>query len=75
MQQQLQQQGFNVGYQNQLQAMMEPYRRLSFGQQMLQGLGPMGSTQQTVAPYPTTNPYVQAAGVIGGTAGLAGVIG
>ena len=75
MQQQLQQQGFNVGYQNQLQGMMEPYRRLSFGQQMLQGLGPMGSTQQTVAPYPTTNPYVQAAGVIGGTAGLAGLIG
>ena len=65
MQQQLQQQGFNVGYQNQLQGMMEPYRRLSFGQQMLQGLGPMGSTQQTVAPYPTTNPYMQAAGGIG----------
>jgi len=75
MQQQLQQQGFNTGYQNQLQGMMEPYRRLSFGQQMLQGLGPMGNTQQTVAPYPTTNPYVQAAGVIGGTAGLAGLIG
>ena len=65
MQQQLQQQGFNTGYQNQLQGMMEPYRRLSFGQQMLQGLGPMGSTQQTVAPYPTTNPYMQAAGGIG----------
>ena len=76
MQQQLQQQGFNVGYQNQLQAMMEPYRRLSFGQQMLQGLGPMGSTQQTVAPYPTTNPYLQAAGGIGTLAtGLGSLIG
>ena len=76
MQQQLQQQGYNVGYQNQLQGMMEPYRRLSFGQQMLQGLGPMGSTQQTVAPYPTTNPYLQAAGGIGTLAtGLGSLIG
>jgi hypothetical protein len=66
MQQQLQQQGFNTGYQNQLNAMMEPYRRLSYGQQMLQGLAPLGgTTQQTVAPMPTTNPYVQAAGTMG----------
>jgi len=66
MQQQLQQQGFNVGYQNQLQGMMEPYRRLSFGQQMLQGLAPLGgTTTQTVAPYPTANPYVKAAGAVG----------
>jgi len=66
MQQQLQQQGFNTGYQNQLNSMMEPYRRLSYGQQMLQGLAPMGgTTQQTVAPMPTTNPYVQAAGTMG----------
>ena len=66
MQQQLQQQGLNTGYQNQLNSMMEPYRRLSFGQQMLQGLAPMGgTTQQTVAPMPTTNPYVQAAGTMG----------
>ena len=66
MQQQLQQQGFNTGYQNQLNAMMEPYRRLSYGQQMLQGLAPMGgTTQQTIAPMPTTNPYVQAAGTMG----------
>ena len=60
------QQGLNTGYQNQLNSMMEPYRRLSFGQQMLQGLAPMGgTTQQTVAPMPTTNPYVQAAGTMG----------
>ena len=70
MQQQLQQQGFNVGYQNQLNAMMEPYRRLSYGQQMLQGLAPLGgTTQQTVAPMPTTNPYLQAAGSVAGLAG------
>ena len=66
MQQQLQQQGFNTGYQNQLNAMMEPYRRLSYGQQMLQGLAPIGgTTKQTIAPLPTTNPYVQAAGTMG----------
>jgi hypothetical protein len=77
MQQQLQQQGFNVGYQNQLNAMMEPYRRLSYGQQMLQGLAPMGgTTTQTVAPMPTTNPYLQAAGGIGSLAqGLGSLIG
>ena len=70
MQQQLQQQGFNTGYQNQLNAMMEPYRRLSYGQQMLQGLAPLGgTTQQTVAPMPTTNPYLQAAGSVAGLAG------
>ena len=70
MQQQLQQQGFDVGYQNQLNAMMEPYRRLSFGQQMIQGLAPLGgTTTQTVAPMPTTNPYLQAAGSIAGLAG------
>tara|TARA_R110000744_G_scaffold201262_1_gene320450 strand:+ start:73 stop:1017 length:945 start_codon:yes stop_codon:yes gene_type:complete len=66
MQQQLQQQGLNTGYQNQLNSMMEPYRRLSYGQQMIQGLAPLGgTTQQTVAPMPTTNPYVQAAGTMG----------
>jgi hypothetical protein len=77
MQQQLQQQGFNVGYQNQLNAMMEPYRRLSYGQQMIQGLAPLGgTTTQTVAPMPTTNPYLQAAGGIGTLAtGLGSLIG
>tara|TARA_Y100000593_G_scaffold84874_1_gene161009 strand:- start:2598 stop:3542 length:945 start_codon:yes stop_codon:yes gene_type:complete len=77
MQQQLQQQGFNVGYQNQLNAMMEPYRRLSYGQQMIQGLAPLGgTTTQTVAPMPTTNPYLQAAGGIGTLAtGLGRLIG
>tara|TARA_R110000737_G_scaffold45769_1_gene65788 strand:- start:128 stop:1072 length:945 start_codon:yes stop_codon:yes gene_type:complete len=66
MQQQLQQQGLNTGYQNQLNSMMEPYRRLSYGQQMIQGLAPLGgTTQQTVAPMPTTNPYMQAASTMG----------
>ena len=64
-QQQLQRQA-DVGYQNQLNAMMEPYRRLSFGTQSLQQLTPgAGTTQQTISPVPQGNPYLQAAGAIG----------
>ena len=77
LQQQLQQQGFDVGRQNVLQAQTEPFRRLSYGQQMLQGLTPgAGVTQQTIAPMPTTNPYLQAAGAIGNLGvGLGSLIG
>ena len=64
-QQQLQRQA-DVVYQNQLNAMMEPYRRLSFGTQSLQQLTPgAGTTQQTISPVPQGNPYLQAAGAIG----------
>jgi hypothetical protein len=66
LQQQLAQSSANTGYQNQLNAMMEPYRRLSFGSQTLQQLTPgIGTATQTVAPMPTSNPYLQAAGAIG----------
>ena len=77
LQQQLQQQGFDVGRQNVLQAQAEPFRRLSYGQQMLQGLTPgAGTAQQTLAPMPTTNPYLQAAGAIGSLGvGLGSLIG
>jgi len=75
-QQQLQKQS-DVGYQNQLNQMMEPYRRLSFGTQSLQQLTPgAGTTQQTISPVPQGNPYLQAAGAVGsiGT-GLGALIG
>ena len=75
-QQQLQKQA-DVGYQNQLNQMMEPYRRLSFGTQSLQQLTPgAGTTQQTISPVPQGNPYLQAAGAVGsiGT-GLGALIG
>jgi hypothetical protein len=75
-QQQLQRQA-DVQYQNQLNQMMEPYRRLSFGTQSLQQLTPgAGTTQQTISPVPQGNPYLQAAGAIGsiGT-GLGALIG
>ena len=75
-QQQLQREA-DVQYQNQLNQMMEPYRRLSFGTQSLQQLTPgAGTTQQTISPVPQGNPYLQAAGAIGsiGT-GLGALIG
>jgi len=75
-QKQLQRQA-DVQYQNQLNQMMEPYRRLSFGTQSLQQLTPgAGTTQQTISPVPQGNPYLQAAGAIGsiGT-GLGALIG
>ena len=70
MQQQLQQQGYDVGRQNVLQAQQMPFTQLSYGQQMLQGLTPgAGTSQQTLAPMPTSNPYTQAAGLMTGMAG------
>jgi len=70
MQQQLAQQGFDVGRQNILQAQQMPFTQLSYGQQMLQGLTPgAGTSQQTLAPMPTSNPYTQAAGLMTGMAG------
>ena len=69
MQQQLQQQGYDVGRQNILQAQQMPFTQLSYGQQMLQGLTPgAGTSQQTLAPMPTSNPYLQAAGAMGSMA-------
>jgi hypothetical protein len=66
LQQQLQQQGLNVGYQNALNQQMAPYNQLGWGANILQTLAPTaGTTQQTIAPMPQTNPYLQAAGAIG----------
>ena len=77
MQQQLSQTGFDVGRQNVIEAQQEPFRRLSFGSQILQGLGGLGgTTQQTISPMPIGNPFLQAAGAIGGLAtGIGALIG
>ena len=73
LQQQLAQTGMNVGYQNALNQQMAPYNQLGWGANILQTLAPTaGTTQQTVAPMPQTNPYAQAVGL---TAGLAGGLG
>jgi len=77
LQQQQAQQQLGAQYQNQLNQMMEPFRRLSFGSQTLQQVTPgAGTAQQTVAPMPTTNPFAQAAGIItGGLGGLGALVG
>ena len=77
LQQQQAQQQLGAQYQNQLNQMMEPFRRLSFGSQTLQQVTPgAGTAQQTIAPMPTTNPFAQAAGIItGGIGGLGALVG
>ena len=77
MQQQLAQTGFDVGRQNIIEEQQEPFRRLSFGSQILQGLGGLSTpTQQTISPMPVGNPYLQAAGAIGGLAtGIGALVG
>ena len=77
LQQQLAQTGFDVGRQNIIEQQQEPFRKISFGSQILQTLGPLGGqTQQTISPMPVGNPYLQAAGAITGLGtGLGALIG
>ena len=77
LQQQQAQTQLGAQYQNQLNQMMEPFRRISFGSQTLQQVTPgAGTAQQTIAPMPTTNPFAQAAGIItGGIGGLGALVG
>ena len=77
LQQQLAQTGLDVGRQNIIEEQQEPFKKISFGTQILQGLGPLGgSTQQTISPMPVGNPYLQAAGAITGLGtGLGALIG
>ena len=66
LQQQQAQRGFDVNTAN-LQALQNaPYQQLSTGAGIMQQLIPNLIGQQTVAPLPQTNPYLQAAGAIGG---------
>ena len=69
MQQQLGQQGLTTDYQNQLALQNAPFQQLSTGAGILQQLSPQVMGQQVTAPLPQTNPYAQAAGMIG-TAGV-----
>ena len=77
LQQQLAQTGLDVGRQNIIEQQQEPFRKISFGSQILQTLGPLGGqTQQTISPMPVGNPYLQAAGAITGLGtGLGALIG
>jgi len=69
MQQNLAQTGLNVGYQNQLALQNAPYQQLSSAAGILQQLSPQVMGQQTTSPLPQTNPFAQAAGMLG-TAGV-----
>ena len=69
MQQQLAQTGLNTAYQNQLAQQNAPYQQLSSAAGILQQLSPQVMGQQTTAPLPQTNPFAQAAGMLG-TAGV-----
>ena len=77
LQQQLAQTGLDVGRQNIIEQQQEPFRKISFGTNILQGLTPgAGTTQQTISPMPVGNPYLQAAGAITGLGtGLGALIG
>ena len=69
MQQQLGQTGLNTAYQNQLALQNAPFQQLSSAAGILQQLSPQVMGQQTTAPLPQTNPFAQAAGMLG-TAGV-----
>ena len=76
LQQQLAQQGMNTAYQNQMALQNAPYQQLSTGAGIMQQLLPSMVGQQTVAPLPQTNPYLQAAGAMGNIGvGLGSLIG
>jgi hypothetical protein len=65
LQQQLGQQQLTTDYQNQLALQNAPFQQLSTGAGILQQLSPQVMGQQVTAPLPQTNPYAQAAGIIG----------
>jgi len=74
MQQQLAQTGLNTAYQNQLALQNAPFQQLSSGAGILQQLSPQVQGSQTVAPLAQSNPYAQAAGLMGQAYGLGSLI-
>jgi len=75
MQQQQAQQNLNVGTQNLAAMQNAPFQQLSTGAGILQQLLPNMVGQQTVAPLPQTNPFAQAAGIVGTGVGLQSLLG
>ena len=75
MQQQQAQQELNVGTQNLAAMENAPFQQLSTGAGILQQLLPNMVGQQTVAPLPQTNPFAQAAGIVGTGVGLQSLLG
>ena len=75
LQQQQAQQQLNVGTQNLAAMQNAPFQQLSTGAGILQQLLPNMVGQQTVAPLPQTNPFAQAAGIVGTGVGLQSLLG
>ena len=75
LQQQLAQTALNVDYQNSLNLQNAPFQQLSTAAGILQQLSPQTVGQQTIAPLPQTNPFAQAAGIVGTGVGLQNLLG
>jgi len=75
LQQQQLQRELSADFANQLRAQQAPFETLSAGANILQALSPTTASSQTIAPLAQTNPYAQAAGLLTGGAGLAGLLG
>ena len=75
LQQQLGQTALNVDYQNRLNLANAPFQQLSTAAGILQQLSPQTVGQQTIAPLPQTNPFAQAAGIVGTGVGLQNLLG
>ena len=75
LQQQLAQTALNVDYQNRLNLQNAPFQQLSTAAGILQQLSPQTVGQQTIAPLPQTNPFAQAAGIVGTGIGLQNLLG
>ena len=75
LQQQLAQTALYVDYQNRLNLQNAPFQQLSTAAGILQQLSPQTVGQQTIAPLPQTNPFAQAAGIVGTGVGLQNLLG
>ena len=75
LQQQQAQQEYATDFQNLLAQEKAPFEVLGAGANILQQLSPQTVGQQTTAPMATTNPFAQAAGIIGTGVGLKNLLG
>ena len=76
LQRQVQQQQLDAGIQNFLAKEQLPFDRVAFASNILAQQSPFTGSSQTISPFAGGNPYLQAAGAIGGLAtGLGSLIG
>ena len=75
LQQQQAQQEYATDFQNLLAQEKAPFEVLGAGANILQQLSPQTVGQQTISPMATTNPFAQAAGIVGTGVGLRNLMG